>query len=551
MARRKINIQRNLGTKATLLEQTAPGPGSVIDQLTSTMSGIDIGFRPTDQRVYEINLDRITPDPTQPRHLLPHDLRTAIHEKTISPAEAMRELVLRAESGDTVALLILGARQKGPVEEEDEIVEDSGLFALAQSIQEVGLRQPLNVYRIDDPEQPDRTAYRLGEGERRFWAHHLLVQRGYAEFNSVKCIVETLPDDEEIIHQRQEAENAARVDLPALARARSMQRIKERLNIEMGTRVPGENTIKLPSQRELQILVGQRVKSFTGRAIGDRMVRNYLALLNLSPAIQDLVEAAQLTEKQLRPVISLSTDAEQLAMIQRIVEEKWSGRKVLQEVKAPSIPKTTLREIAQTSVEQRFEKRVLDAAKTIHSLLSLPSENYEDAVIALAMRAKDSKTRQALQALRQTLEEVLLKAEDFAESSTVEVSLLAIIPPLDALKRHLPAEKFEVFEAEVLTGGQILEQLITWRENDGVLASRLDPFFNQIEFDAEALRAGEPMPLPRLRGEKKASYGEIMIYQVEAGISVYWAHELLVRRGESQFKLMKVEITGVTVVDED
>lgn len=551
MARRKINIQRNLGTKSTLLEQTVSGSGSVIDQLTSTMSGVDIGFRPTDQRVYEINLDRITPDPTQPRHLLPHDLRKAVHEKTTSPAEAMRELVLRAESGDTVALLILGARQKGSVEEEDEIVEDTGLFALAQSIQEVGLRQPLNVYRIDDPDQPDRTAYRLGEGERRFWAHHLLVQRGYSEFNSVKCIVETLPEDEEIIHQRQEAENAARVDLPALARARSMQRIKERLNIEMGTRVPGENTIKLPSQRELQILVGQRVKSFTGRAIGDRMVRNYLALLNFSPEAQDLVEAAQLTEKQLRPVISLSTDAEQLAMIQRIVEEKWSGRKVLQEVKTPSLPKTTLREIAQTSVEQRFEKRVLDAAKTIHSLLSLPSENYEDAITALAMRAKDAKTRQALQALRQTLEEVLLKAEDFAETNIIEVSLLAVIPPLDALKRHLPYEKYETFEAEVLTGSQILDQLMTWRQNDGVLASRLEPFFNQIEFDAEALRAGEPMPIPRLKGEKKANFGDVMVYQVEAGISVYWAHELLVKRGESQFKLMKAEITGVTVVDED
>jgi len=549
MAKRKINIQRNLGTRTTLLEQTAPG--SVIDQLTSTMSGVDIGFRPTDQRVYEINLDRITPDPSQPRHLLPHDLRKAVHEKTISPAEAMRELVLRAERGDTVALLILGARQKGSVEEEDEIVEDTGLFALAQSIQEVGLRQPLNVYRIDDPDQPDRTAYRLGEGERRFWAHHLLVQRGYTEFNSVKCIVETLPEDEEIIHQRQEAENAARVDLPALARARSMQRIKERLNMEMGTRVPGENTIKLPSQRELQLMVGQRVKSFTGRAIGDRMVRNYLALLNLSPEAQDLVEAAQLTEKQLRPVMRLSTDAEQLAMIQRIVEEKWSGRKVLQEVTTPTPPKTALREVAQTTVEQRFEKRVLDAAKTIHSLLSLPPANYEDAVIALAIRAKDAKTRQALQALRQTLEEVLLKAEDFAESNIVEVSLLAVIPPLDALKRHLPAEKVEIFEAEVLTGSQILEQLVTWRQSDGVLASRLEPFFNQIEFDAEALRAGEPMPLPRLRGEKKANYGEVMIYQVEAGVSVYWAHELLVRRGESQFKLMKAEITGVTVVDND
>ena len=279
MARRKINIQRNLGAQGVPNSHQAE-PEGVIDKLTGSMSSVDIGFRPTDQRVYEINLDRIHPDPTQPRHLLPYDLRTKVQKKTYSPAEAMRELVLRAERGDTLALLILGGKQTGPVDEQDEIVEDTGLLALAHSIRDVGLRHPLNVYRIDDPEQPDQVSYRLGEGERRFWAHHLLVQQGYEEFKTAKCIVEPLPDDDEIIHQRQEAENAARVDLPAIARARSMERIKERLNLELGTRVPGENTIKLPGQRELQVAIGQRVKSFTGRPIGDRMVRNYLTLKN-------------------------------------------------------------------------------------------------------------------------------------------------------------------------------------------------------------------------------------------------------------------------------
>jgi hypothetical protein len=536
MAKRKISIQRTLGVRANLGEI---GPASVIDELAESMSTVDVGFRPTDQRVYEINLDRIFPDPTQPRHLLPHDLRTDVNNKTISPAEAIRELVLRAENGDTVALLILGGRQKGPVEEEDEIVEDTGLL---------GLRQPLNVYRLDDPEQTGQTVYRLGEGERRFWAHHLLAQQGYEEFASVKCIIDTLPDDEEIIHQRQEAENAARVDLPALARARSMQRIKDRLNIELGTRVPGENTIKLPSQRQLQVEIGQYVKSFTGRAIGDRMVRNYLALLNLPPKAQDLAEAAQLTEKQLRPIVHLPDD-EQLKVIQRMIEDKWSSRKVLFEVTTSTAPKSVLREVSQTTVEQRFEKRVLDAAKTIHALLSLPQENYEDAVITLALRARDSKTRQALQALRQTLEEILLKVEDLSASTVTEVTLLSVIPPLDGLKRHLPAEKAQLLETQK-TGSQILEQLLIWRNDDVVLASRLDPFLNQIEFDAEALRAGEPLPLPRLRGQKHPDYLDLAVYKVESGVSIYWAHELLVRRGEGQFKLMKAEIVTMTVADE-
>jgi hypothetical protein len=549
MARRKISIQRSLGAKGTQVNQLESE--GIIDQLTVSMSTTNMGFRPTDQRVYEIDLNRINPDPAQPRHLLPHDLRTAVQNGTLLPYEAMQELVLRAEQGNTVALLILGGKEKGPVEEEDILVEDTGLLALAHSIREIGLRHPLNVYRIDDPAQPGQTFYRLGEGERRFWAHHLLVLQGYDEFRSVKCIVEPLPEDEEIIHQRQEAENAARVDLPAIARARSMQRIKERLNIEMGTRVSGENTIKLPSQRELQIAIGQRVKSFTGRAIGDRMVRNYLSLLTLSVEAQDLVEAAQLTEKQLRPITSLRTDEEQIAFIKRIIEEKLSSRQVKKEVTKISTPTSSLKEISQKSVEERFEKRVIDAAKAMHSLLTLPQENYEQTITSLAIKAKQPEMLQALQSLRQTLEEVLLTVEGLTSTQAVEIKLISILPPLTALQRHLPADKFELINKDGLIGSQILEQLLEWRLNDAILASRLEAFFAQIEKDVDALRAGNPLPLPQLHGEKNLKYSDLIIYRVESGASIYWAHELLVKRGESQFKVMKAEVTGITHINDN
>lgn len=550
MARRKINIQRNLGVRGGTEHQ--PKTESVIDQLSGTMSKTDIGFKPTNQHVYEVNLDRIMPDLSQPRHLLPYDLRNVLREKEMTPAEVMRQLVLRAEQGDLVALLVLGGRNKGPADVDDKVVEDTGLFALARSIQEVGLRQPLNVYRIDDPNHPNQASYRVGEGERRFWAHHLLVQQGHDEFNRVRCIVEPLPDNEEVIHQRQEAENAARVDLPALARARSIQRIKERLNVEMGTRVPGENTIKLPNQHDLQIAVGQRVKSFTGRAIGARMVRNYLGLLNISPEAQDLAEAAQLTEKQLRPVKQLNTDEEQVAFIRQIIEKNWSGQEAMQQVKTATSPepKTSLREVSQTSVEQRFEKRILDAVKTMHSLLTLPQENYEATINALAGRAADDKTRQALQSLRQTLEEVLLRVEGLTSSKPVEVTLLSILPPITVLQRHLPPEKFSLIDDKTLTGSQILDRLFSWRQEDIVLASRLEPFLSKIETEAEALRAGEPKALPLLKGKKNSQYPDLMVYEVELGLSIYWAHELLVRRGEDQFKVMKAEVGSITVVDD-
>ncbi|MDX1520926.1 MAG: ParB/RepB/Spo0J family partition protein [Anaerolineae bacterium] len=541
MARRKVNIQRSLGAKGASV--ASDESGNAIDKLTEKMSTIDVGFKPTEQRVYEIYLERITPDLSQPRRLLPHDLRESLREGEITPSEAIRTLVLRAEEGDTVALLILGGREKGSVEEDDEQVEDTGLLALARSIQEVGLRQPLNVYRIDDPDQPDQTVYRLGEGERRYWAHHLLVQRGEENFARVKCIVETLPDDEEIIHQRQEAENAARVDLPAISRARSIQRIMERLNIELGTRVPGENTIKLPSQRELQIAVGQRVKSFTGRAISDRMVRNYLKLLKLPPEAEDLAEAGLLTEKQLRPVMRLKTDDEQIAMVRRIINDKWSGRKVLEAVTSTiEKPRTSLREISQTTIEQRFEKRVLDAAKTVYALVSMPQENYDEAIMALVSKTRDEKTKQAVQQLRDTLEEVLLKSEGLAGVELKDVALLSIIPPVFSLKDYLPGPKFDELDSSEFTGHQILDKLLSWRNDDSIVASKLEPFMRQVELEAEALRAGEPVSVPLLKEKRNDKFSDVMIYEISSGVFVYWAHELLVWRGESEFRRMRAEV---------
>jgi hypothetical protein len=281
------------------------------------------------------------------------------------------------------------------------------------------------------------------------------------------------------------------------------------------------------------------------------MVRNYLSLLNLSHEVQDLAEAAQLTEKQLRPVIRLRTDQEQLEWVRRIIEDKWSGRQVLQAILQPPVLQSSLREISQSTVEQRFERRVVDAAKTIHALLTLPEENYEEAVVALAVRARDPKMRQALQSLRQTLEEVLLKVEDLSSSEAIEVALLVVLPPLTALKRHLPAAETERFEAEAWTGSQILDRLLELRQNDMIMASRLEPFFSQIEFDAEALRAGERMALPVLRGERSADYPDRLVYRVRSGAAIYWAHELLVKRGEVQFKTMKAEIEGIDYLEEE
>ena len=63
MARRKVTIQRSLGAKGVARQEKS---SSAIDELAESMSTSDTGFRPTDQRVYEIDLSRIMPDSAQP-----------------------------------------------------------------------------------------------------------------------------------------------------------------------------------------------------------------------------------------------------------------------------------------------------------------------------------------------------------------------------------------------------------------------------------------------------------------------------------------------------
>lgn len=533
MARRKISVQRKLGTHSSEWEQ----PLSAIEDLTSGMATVDLGFEPTDQRIYMINLNRIYPDPDQPRHLLPHDLRDALNSQRMTATQVIEALLARAAQNDTLALLVLGGKDDKPVDEGDVEVEEKSLFALARSIREVGLRQPVNVYQVDDTRQHDRIAYRIGEGERRFWAHHLLVQQGHEAFQTVKCIIEPLPDDDELIYQRQAAENAARIDLPAIARARSIQRVKEQLSKEMGKSGSRIN------QRQLQQAIGQQVRVFTGRTVGDRMVRNYLSLLKLSPEAQDLAEAGQLTEKQLRPLASIEDPAEQVHRIKQTILERWSSRQVLEQVRPPAEPKKVLKEMQRKTPGEKFENQLMTAAKAIASLLSEPLEDYEKTVTVLAIRARDSKTKEVLESLHEALTDVLDKATALSEAKIVELSLAAFRPPLDELEAILPADKFLDLQHEGLSGSQIMEHLLAWRENDAILASHLRAFFTKVETHAESLRAGEVVLMPTAKRIKNA--GEGLHYQITLGSAIYWAYELLALQGLVQFQVIQVELVEV------
>jgi len=190
VARRKINLQDINSMKE---------PGG-IDDLVRDMGSSSLGFSPTEQAIYEVDLNRIMPDFSQPRHFLPFELRQKLSLGDITPEEAMQDLVARAEGGDQLASLILGGRNEVADEDSETVADDDkGLLALANSIKTVGLRQPINIYSVTRPDAPGETFYQLGEGERRYWAHQLLVSQGHQQFARIRCIIDTLPEDKGLI----------------------------------------------------------------------------------------------------------------------------------------------------------------------------------------------------------------------------------------------------------------------------------------------------------------------------------------------------------------
>ncbi|MCA9891165.1 MAG: hypothetical protein KC546_22465, partial [Anaerolineae bacterium] len=171
-----------------------------------------------------ILLDLIRPDPIQPRRMLPDTIHHAFHDNQMTPSNALRELLKKAQ---------VAARQHGrPFSNVMELMteEDSEesasyspeetllreLLTLALTIRDDGQVNPLTVV---DVSQGVSFQFRIETGERRYWASWLLRDfvPNYQGDSMVPCIV--VPP--EIASPfRQAKENTARSGLSAIALAR-------------------------------------------------------------------------------------------------------------------------------------------------------------------------------------------------------------------------------------------------------------------------------------------------------------------------------------------
>lgn len=167
--------------------------------------------------------------------------------------------------------------------------DKKSLSSLAESIKTEGLLQPIVVRKTEEG------TYEIVSGERRFRA------AGLAGLETIPAITGTYTD--QAMAEMALIENLQREDLNP---------------VEEGTAY--ETLIKTYGLTQEE--VGEKV----GRS--RPYITNILRLLTLPEEVKDLLTSGDITAGQARPLLSLSSGAEQVNLARRIVKEGLSARKI-------------------------------------------------------------------------------------------------------------------------------------------------------------------------------------------------------------------------------
>jgi ParB family chromosome partitioning protein len=178
--------------------------------------------------------------------------------------------------------------EANPFQPRTEFDEDA-LEELSQSIQELGIIQPITVRKIND------TKYQLISGERRFRASQL------AGLERIPAYVRTA-DDQGMLEMAL-VENIQREDLDAIEVAISYQRLIDECKL---------------TQEKMSDRVGKKRATVT----------NYLRLLKLPAEIQLGIRKKMVSMGHARALITIEDADDQLYIFEQIINEGLSVRKV-------------------------------------------------------------------------------------------------------------------------------------------------------------------------------------------------------------------------------
>lgn len=182
--------------------------------------------------------------------------------------------------------------------------DEEALAELAQSIERLGVIQPITVKRLTDAERSDdQTAeYMIISGERRYRASQT------AGLKTIPAYVREAADDETLLEMAL-VENIQREDLGAIEVALSLQRLIDECNL---------------TQETLAERVGKKRSTIT----------NYIRLLKLPAQVQSALSSEMISMGHARALLSLADEKRQLAMLARIVKGQLSVRQTEQAIQA-------------------------------------------------------------------------------------------------------------------------------------------------------------------------------------------------------------------------
>jgi len=203
---------------------------------------------------------------------------------------------------------------------------ETELAELALSIQQQGIIQPLTVRKLGHDK------FQLIAGERRLKASRI------AGLSTIPAYIR-VANDEQMLEMAL-VENIQREDLNPLEIAISFQRLLEECKIR---------------QEDLSQKVGK-----------DRStISNYIRLLKLPTEIQVALRDNLISMSHARAIINVEDEKEQLIILQQILEQKMSVRKLEETVRERSKTKSTIDKEATSSLPPKF----IDARTRLNSIL--------------------------------------------------------------------------------------------------------------------------------------------------------------------------------------
>lgn len=385
-----------------------------------SLDGVTPAIQGAGAKVIGIVLDRIRPDPAQPRRVLPEVIRREFLAGLINARQALerwealvadeasrlgrprpdwRALLDRApdDRGEDIALDAPG--QPGP--EEDAL---RAIVATAATIRHGGQVSPITVCEVEGG-----AYYRIETGERRYWAYHWLNTWLGDGYDQIECIV--VP---QASPWRQAAENTSREELSAMAMARQLAT----LLLDLYDIHPTQDG-PVPNDWYRQALAyrvprgeGEALRAALG-GIERAQFSRIQALLRLPDAVWELADRHRLEERRLRPVLRLDDEALQLQLVRLMVEKSLSADKVEKLVESGSVERLLRGEVpARDDFGETASERVANRWPALASQFA--DANLELVADQWLKRQKPEAIRSQVAVLRRLLEMVEREIEQKA-----------------------------------------------------------------------------------------------------------------------------------------